>query len=268
MTKATLTLLLLASGALAQDDFSATLKNGVATLRSGALTCSVSKWSPALAIGTDAIQPVAAIKPEEFKLVVDAQDRKALAWIGAPELKGGNLTQFTCVYEIRRGVAAVFVSSRLYNREDAMAAKCTLAWGFRAKDKSFESAGGTATLAGAAQKLAVKEWALFHKPGESEGLCLVTDGLDQIQRKFSSNSSPAQWDAPATRNQVWMSLAANEPDDGLHGTTGAGRAVWKIAPGDYNELNFVAFHAKDKMDAAARFKRLTADPALAKLWRY
>jgi len=258
--RTTLLLLLLASGALAQDDLAAKLDGKTLTMRTGSLTANVHASWPGLTIasplGKDTLQP-RGFKPGELKLIFDSPDRKTAAWVGDVETLGGELVQFTCVYEIRRGVEAVFVSSRLYNREDSMRSLCSFSWGFPVKAKTFESVGGPVPLLSASQKLkGVADWALFHKEGETGGLCVVTDGLDQLPRKFSGNGG------------AWLNLAANHDDDGLFGVTGIHEKVWKFAPGGYNEIKFVAFHAEGREDAAAMFKRLSEDPELAALWRY
>jgi hypothetical protein len=119
------------------------------------------------------------------------------------------------------------------------------------------------SLAGRGQKLeGAMDWALFHKEGESSGLCIITDGLDKIQRKFSCNVSRAGW------VNGCMSLTANNPDDGTMGLTGIRQKIWKFAPGKYNEIKFAVFHAKGAEDAAAMFKRISDDPELTALWHY
>lgn len=251
--------------------FSAEVTAKDAVLRTGALTARISRWTPALRLsgpsGEDILSPaMQGLGMEEFRLVVDGDDHKVLAWVGAPSMHAGSLSQFTCVYEIWRGVEAVFVSSRLYNRESAYESHCNFLWCFQAKDEVFASSSGAVRLAGAGQRLqGVESWAFFASPGGGRGLGLVTDGLGAIQRKIASNASPTDWDKEPSR--VWMWLASNDPGDGLHDTTGLGARLWKFKEGEYNEIKFAAFQADSKEACAAMFEKLSG-PEFSSLWKY
>ena len=260
----------------AEEVFAANVTKNNAELQSGGLKFKMggatANFSVSLPSGDEAFNLYMGDKycpMEEFKLVLDEPDRKILVWVGAPVVTGGSLAQFTCEYEIRRGLPAVFVRCRLYNRDEAGPASCYFLWAFQMKSPTLESAGGTVHLGGQDIKLLnTKDWLFSAAPEAQGGLGIVTDGLDIIQRKVFSSWTQQKWDDVEQRGKSsWVKwhLAVNHGADGLNGSTGL--KPWTFDKDDYSSMNFVVFPAKSKEDCAAMFKKLS-EAELAGRWKY